>query len=381
MSTAAHLPAPAGPLHAVRARTVRLLSDDPLLRTTVERICAAAGAVLLAAPSAGPATAPPAPPRNGPPAGSSGRTGPFHGPAADTELVDVRHCLRGRVRPGTVLVGRPEDTGIWDRATELGGCAVAVLPDAAGWLADLLAEGHGGPAGSGGTGRVVGVLGAVGGAGTSTLACWLADRAAQEDRPAALVDGDRAGGGIDVLLGLEDQDGLRWPDLLRIAGAVHAEQLWPAMARAGQLRWLSWDRSRPGHAPAPYAPVLEALRRAADVVVVDLGRAGPPTPDTAVLCDEVLVLAPRTVRGVLCARWAADLLDGIPARLVPAGLNVADVDDALAATATGLPVAGSLRFHGGVPEAAETGRLLDAGRSRRLAKDVAGLLGAVRAAP
>jgi hypothetical protein len=192
-----------------------------------------------------------------------------------------------------------------------------------------------------------------------------------------LVDGDREGCGIDVLLGLEDRDALRWPDLLRIAGTVHAEQLWPALARTGQLRWLSWGRSRPDAAPVPYAPVLDALRRAAAVVVVDLGRAGPATPETAVLCDEVLVVAPRTVRGVLAARRAAELLAGVPARLVPAGLNVADLDDALAETTTGLPVAGQVRFDGSVPEAAETGRLLEAGRSRRAARDVARLLDAV----
>ncbi|MFF0943911.1 septum site-determining protein Ssd [Kocuria sp. CPCC 205300] len=359
MSTAAHRPAPAPGTPAARTRTVRLVSDDPALRATVERVCAAAGTELLAGP-ADPATA-------------------ARAPLADTDLVDVRHAVRGRVRPGTVLLGRPEDTGLWDRAAELGGCAVAVLPDAAGWLADLLGEGHGGGSGPGGTGRVVGLLGAVGGAGTSTLACWLADRAAQEERPAVLVDADREGCGIDVLLGLEDRDGLRWPDLLRIAGTVHAEQLWPAMARTGRLRWLSWDRSGADGAAAPYGPVLEALRRVAELVVVDLGRAGRAAADTAALCDEVLVLAPRTVRGVLAARWAADLLEGVPARLVPAGLNVADVDDALAAATTGLSVAGSVRFHGGVPEAAETGRLLDAGRSRRLAKDVAVLLGAVGA--
>lgn len=357
-SSAAH-PAP---LHRYRARaelprTVRLVSDDPVLRATVERVCVSAGVRLVADPEGG------------------------AGPVADTDLVDVHHAVRGRLRPGTVLLGRPEDAGLWDRAAELGGCAVAVLPDAAGWLADLLAEGHGGLPRAGGAGRVLGLLGAVGGAGTSTLACWLADRAVRTGRTAALVDADRAGCGIDILLGLEDRDGLRWPDLLRIAGAVHAEQLWPAMARAGQLRWLSWDRSRPEPAAVPYAPVLEALRSAAGLVVVDLGRAGPAAAETAALCDEVLVLTPRTVRGVLAARWAAGVLDGVPARLVPAGLDVADVDDALAAATTGMPVAGSVRFRGCVPEAAEAGRLLEAGRSRRLAGDVARLLEAVGATP
>ena len=340
----------------VRTRTARLVSDDAGLRATVERICVAAGVRLLQDQPSAP------------------------GPTADTDLVDVRHAVRGRFRPGTVLLGRPDDTGLWDRAAELGGCAVAVLPDAAGWLADLLTQGRGGQAVPGGGGRVLGVLGAVGGTGTSTLACWLADRAAGGDRSAVLVDADRNGCGLDVLLGLEDQDGLRWPDLLRIAGAVHADQLWPAMARTGPLRWLSWDRSVPDD-DAPYATVLESLRGAADLVVVDLGRAGTGAAGTASLCDEVLVVAPRTVRGVLAARWSADLLGGVPARLVPAGLDVADLDDTLAAATTGLSVAGSVRFHGRVPEAAETGRLLEAGRSRRPAQDVARLLGAVGVAP
>ena len=52
-----------------------------------------------------------------------------------------------------------------------------------------------------------------------------------------------------------------------------------------------------------------------------------------------------------------------------------------AAATTGLSVAGSVRSPGSVPEAAESGRLLEAGRSRRLARDVAGLLEAVGAAP
>jgi len=371
MSTAPHLPAGPGASPApARRRTVRLVSDDAALRATVERVCASAGAELLPDP--------PAVLAGGPPAARA--------PAADTDLVDVRRAVPGHLRAGAVLLGRPEDAGLWDRAAELGGCAVAVLPDAAAWLADRLTPALAGAAGPGRTGRVLGVLGAVGGAGASTLACWLADRAAREERPAVLVDADRDGCGIDVLLGLEDQDGLRWPDLLRIVGAVHAQQLWPALAASGRLRWLSWDRSLPDPslpegAPAPYPAVLEALRRAAAVVVVDLGRAGPRAAETAALCDEVLVVAPRTVRGVLAARRAAELLTGVPARLVPAGLNVADLDDALAATTTGLAVAGSVRFDGSVPEAAETCGLLAAGRSRRPARDVARLLEAVGVAP
>ncbi|PLC12178.1 hypothetical protein AUQ48_07935 [Kocuria flava] len=354
MSTSAATASPSRPAGPDRVRTVRLTGDDEALRGVVEHVCAAAGARLLPAPGTGGA----------PPEG---------GPAADLELLDVR-AAAGPARPGTVLVGRSEDPGLWDRAAELGGCPVAVLPEAAGWLAERVAGADPGAGGAPGGGRVLGVLGAVGGAGASTLACWLADGAAGETRPAVLVDADREGCGIDVLLGTEEQDGLRWPDLLRVAGPVHAEQLWPALARTGPLRWLSWDRSLPGDGPAPYPGVLEALRRAAGLVVVDLGRCAPEAAATAALCDEVLVVAPRTVRGVLAARRAAALLGPVPARLVPAGLDVADVDDAFAAATTGLAVAGPLRFAGSVPGAAETGRLLEAGRARRTARDVARLL-------
>lgn len=107
-----------------------------------------------------------------------------------------------------VLVGRDQDdSGVWRRAVEIGADHVLMLPDGEQWLVDRIAdvaEGIGRPA------LTVGVLGGRGGAGASTLACALALTSAREGRRTLLVDADPLGGGLDVLLGGEAAEGLRW---------------------------------------------------------------------------------------------------------------------------------------------------------------------------
>ena len=63
------------------------------------------------------------------------------------------------------------------------------------------------PAGT--AGLIVGVTGARGGAGASILASMLALTAARQGLRPLLVDGDPLGGGLDLMLGLEQADGLR----------------------------------------------------------------------------------------------------------------------------------------------------------------------------
>lgn len=77
-----------------------------------------------------------------------------------------------------VLVGRDQDdSGVWQRAVEIGADHVLMLPDGEPWLVDRIAdvaEGVGRPA------LTVGVIGGRGGAGASTLACALAVTSARE---------------------------------------------------------------------------------------------------------------------------------------------------------------------------------------------------------
>lgn len=340
-------------LVAGEGQRVGLITEDSALRDRVAGICASAGASLHVAPEE---------------AGLS---------RMDVQLCDIRSLTDGRL-PGdggdVVLLGRPEDTGLWDAAALLGGCPVAVLPDAESWLADRLAPRDVLPDLP--PAVVIGVSGAVGGIGTSTVACWLAADAAASGADCVLVDADPDGCGVDVLLGLESLEALRWPDLCRAQGVLRGEQLLPLLpghADQPNLRWLSWDRELQPTTVIPWVPVMAALRSTAQAVVVDLGRARSGGTALAEQCDVVLVTLPRTVRGVLAAHRSAEVLGHRAIEFVLCGVDVADIDDAMVADALGQEPIGHMRFDGRVPEAAESGRLLDRGRRRPHLQSITGL--------
>ncbi len=148
-------------------------------------------------------------------------------------------------------------------------------------------------------GVILGVLGATGGVGASSLAAAAAVRAGVLGRRTVLVDGQPWGGGLDVLVGLDVTEGLRWRDLSRARGSLDGDSLRRALPADGELAVLSWGRGLPPEQlPAP-APVLTALAAAADLVVVDLPRPG--TPGAAAwwhCCDALLVVATSALSGL-----------------------------------------------------------------------------------
>ena len=125
------------------------------------------------------------------------------------------------------------------------------------------------------TAYVIGVAGGSGGVGASVLTAAVAVRAAQAGlRPVAL-DGDRLGGGLDVTLGIEQERGVRWPDLAGARGRIDGAQLLRRLPSVDGVSVLSFDRARDVSLTCEIAgEVLLALSLAADVVVVDL-----PSPD------------------------------------------------------------------------------------------------------
>ena len=227
---------------------------------------------------------------------------------------------------------------------------------------------------------VIGVVGACGGAGASTFAAALAYRLS-DGGPTALVDLDRAGGGLDVLLGLESDDGVRWPDLEDARGLVSGRELEALLPRWGRCLVLSADRLRPGPPPEPARDdVLRALAAQHTTTVLDLDRAdvldrGP----TLTRCRTVLLVVPRDLRsvaGVLALRPA--LVDvSADVRLVvrgpaPGGLGVLEL-----AHVVDLPVVTAMPSDRGVAAAAERG---GGPRSRRgpLGRAVGRVVGALR---
>ncbi|MFG2010742.1 septum site-determining protein Ssd [Micromonospora sp. NPDC048868] len=258
-------------------------------------------------------------------------------------------CLRARLpqRPRMVLVGRSGelDPG-WQVAELIGAEHVATLPAAEPWLVDRFAEC--GPEGvERGGARIVAVLGGRGGAGASILAGGLAVTGARARLRTLLVDADPLGGGLDLVLGWEQLEGLRWPALTGADGRVDAPALVRALPSRGDLVVLSWDRGDLLALPAQaMAATVDAARRGRDLVVVDLPRQLDDAAVTALqAADQVYVVVPAELRATAAAaRVVAAAAPHCTAMSVivrgpaPGRLGAAEV-----ARALGLPLAGTLR--------------------------------------
>jgi septum formation inhibitor-activating ATPase MinD len=70
-------------------------------------------------------------------------------------------------------------------------------------------------------GNVIAFVPASGGVGSSTLAAAVAVRACAAGRSVVAVDLDPLAGCLDVVFGLEQEPGWRWPELSDVSGVVH----------------------------------------------------------------------------------------------------------------------------------------------------------------
>jgi secretion/DNA translocation related CpaE-like protein len=266
-------------------------------------------------------------------------------------------CARSRLpkRPGVVVVVAEQvDEPPWDLADALGADNIAVLPVAEPWLVDRLVD-----AGGSRPGAVVAVVGGRGGAGASVLAAGLAVTAARSGLRAMLVDADPMGGGVDLVLGWEGLDGLRWPALSGGPTGVSPPALVDALPSRGELAVLSWDRGNPLLVPPDaMRAALDAGRATRDIVVVDLPRR---LDDGAVLAleaaDRTLLVVPAELRACAAANRVAAVAAvhttslGVVVRTPgPGGLRAREV-----ARSLNLPLVASLRSE---PELA---RLLEKG--------------------
>ncbi|HEX5741571.1 MAG TPA: septum site-determining protein Ssd [Pilimelia sp.] len=261
-------------------------------------------------------------------------------------------------RPGIVLVLR--DGGPAEAlARRLGASHVAQLPEAEHWLVARLGEP--GTRGPERRARSIAVLGGRGGAGASVLAAALAHTAARASLRTLLVDADPLGGGLDLLLGWEELDGLRWPELAAARGRVDAPALVRALPGRGALALLSWARGD-GPRDVPVEAMVAALdagRRGRDVVVLDLPRHLPRSAAVALAsADRAVLVVPAQLRATAAAARVAaaaamhhQALQVIVRGPAPGRLTALDVAQAL-----GLPLAGTLGAEPGLAGALERGR-------------------------
>ncbi|SEI39344.1 helicase/secretion neighborhood CpaE-like protein [Arthrobacter sp. yr096] len=338
-----------GPWLPQDAAGILLVSADPYLQEEAQRIVAAAGGNLRTAVDVSAA---------------------IHGwDSAAVVLVgsDIRE-LPPRRRAPTVLLGRASDgDGLWRLATALGAERVAVLPEAAAWLAEHLSmSGSPDPGG-----MVVGVVGGCGGAGVTTTAIWLAQAAAEQGISTMLIDGDRWGGGLELAVTADDIPGLRWPDFSETRGSIDPSQFRDSLPMAGGFAYLSWPGTRePVQSPdaGAVAAVMDAARRGFELILVDIGRSGEAIRTLAWDCDRMLLLATAHLASAVAAGRVLNELPPVDVRLMVRGSSTTSVDAALIAESLDLPLAGLIPEIKGVAVGTELGRLLELGRRKSVSR-------------
>ncbi|QKT09861.1 septum site-determining protein Ssd [Rhodococcus sp. W8901] len=289
---------------------------------------------------------------------------------ADLVVVDTtaaRECAARLPRRDRVLLvcDGPPTLPDWQAATAVGAESVLGVPEDEAALVTVFGDRG---AGRQGDGTVVAVIGGCGGAGASTLAAAVAvesvgsraPRRTQRHGPGRntasstsstiLLDADPMGGGVDLLLGLENAPGPRWSGLTVEGGQVSAEALHAALPspRPG-VGVLACDRGRAhvaGPTPAAVTAVAEAGRRAGELVVCDIPRQASAASDSLLdIADIVVVVVPATVRAGLAAeRVLARIAERNPNQGIvvrgpaPGGLRGADLSETL-----GVPLIAAMR--------------------------------------
>jgi secretion/DNA translocation related CpaE-like protein len=248
---------------------------------------------------------------------------------------------------------RPE---VWQHALAIGAEDVLTLPACEAGLRDRLADTVDGNRRAAST---VALVGGCGGAGASILAAGLATIAARRGRRVLLIDGDPLGGGLDLVIGLEHAEGLRWPDLAGTVGRVSAPSLRSALPAVKELALMSWDR---GHELTIRADIMREViaagQRGNDVVVIDLPRHLDPAVQEALTAASTTILAvPAEVRAIAAATRVKTLMAPLcrDLRIVVRAPGVTGIDAGSVASMLGLDLLGSMKSDPAVAESVDRG--------------------------
>ena len=197
--------------------------------------------------------------------------------------------------------------------------------------------------------NVVSLTSSHGGMGLSIMGAMLAWEIVRRGFTVALVDADFVAGGLDVLLGVEGEPGMRFSQIEAPLGQLEGEALNHDLIRWEGIRVLPYD---PWEARQPewweVRAALHALSSANDVVIADAGQGGllETVPDLreaiqimAVECS-VLGLARARAHRARLNSWQCPKpqLVGIDPRGVPRGrgaVSLIEVQDYLSATVLG----------------------------------------------
>ncbi len=291
----------------------------------------------------------------------------------DEASVAAAVSARVRRRPGVIVVTSDDPSAeLFERCVRLGVERTLPIQGSAELLIAALSDAV---AGNRGDAPCIAVLGACGGAGASVFAVALALAAANDGSDALLVDGDPWGAGCDVLLGIENLSGLRWPDLGTSSGRLPVEALQQAVptvpAGRGRVGVLASGRMTTQDIDMRAMDlVLSAGRRSGGVTVIDLPRQPGEAADRALeLADLAVVVTPADVRGCWAAERISSRISGFGCRAgvvvrgpSPGGLGAHDLAEVLQ-----LPLLAWMRADPTLPRDLEVGMSLVGHRRRPLA--------------
>ncbi len=321
---------------------------DRTLGNDIERIVAATGRPLILATDAG---------AIGRQAWT--RAGAVVLDGADPSLDAVSRLPR---RARVLLVSRDEPTSeMWRRAVAVGAEQVLALPEDEVRLVEACSAIP--PTARAGQAPVIAVVGGRGGAGASVLCAAIG---LSVPGGALIVDADPYGGGIDLLLGWEDIDGLRWPDIDMRSGRVSFDALRRALPHRRGLVVVSGDRTGGGGNAEAVGGVIDSAREAGVPVIIDLPRRLSPTSVAALeRTDLVVVVTPAEVRACAAAALVTAAIQATNQNIgtvvrgpAPSGLRPAEV-----AEIVGVPMIAAMRPEPNLGNRLDNGGLRLSGRS------------------
>jgi MinD-like ATPase involved in chromosome partitioning or flagellar assembly len=193
-------------------------------------------------------------------------------------------------------------------------------------------------------GNVIAFVPTSGGVGSSTLAAAVAVRAAAAGRTVVAVDLDPLAGCLDVVFGLEQEPGWRWPELADVAGVVDGQGLAdelpvscgvPVLSGRRDARWDPRSASGSGLASDTRSDstsdstsdgwldtlpdVVAGLADAHDLTVLDLPRDPAVLDAVALLIDALVVVVGTQVPQLAAASAVVSGTRGLLRRLRDAG--------------------------------------------------------------
>ncbi|HYJ69614.1 MAG TPA: septum site-determining protein Ssd [Nocardioidaceae bacterium] len=256
----------------------------------------------------------------------------------------------GRATTGDESSATPDDdssapaaaASVWSHAVAVGAEDVVWLPAGEAELIDRFGACLDGVRRA----TTVAVVGGSGGCGASTFAAALALAAGDHGMATLLVDADPLGSGLDLHLGADELDGMRWPDLATATGRLAAPALREALPRVREVALLSWDRDRPRRPTADaMRSVLTAGRRGHDVVVIDLPRRLDSIAEEVLSrADHTVLLVRGDIAGVAAATTTRQLIGAVAETIsVVTVRSATGIPGDLVADMLGLPLVATMR--------------------------------------